>query len=439
MSTSRPFAYNTGSAISGTDQVGDLAIGTDLSQPYASDYGGVQWWAGPDEDLGYVICKPISAGDQPNPLGIPCYIGFERSDDLTDQSFIDLANAVFPGNNFSTASGAKSWMDSNGYWTSYSGSAGATGFTVTIVESGADVVMSASGSLNVNELTLTNTSVGPLGGSGIGPNTATWIIGSGGQYYDEYTGFTSTPSNFGSGGGAGPSSTTGDVIGVIWNGGPPYTLIVPTGYTTGTQITSTQTFSSQSFASMGLVEGTYTYTWGAGPNADSINVVIGGTGATGSTGGTGGTGGTGATGNFNITVTQSGPNVVWSGSGSFNLTALTSAGTTTIGGGYQASQAVWAVGPIVTVDTYSGSITYPASFGNGGTGVTSNTGSTYGILPGGSGRLLYVPSGYTSNTNISGTSTYANTTISGMGLSGGTYTWSWGSGANTSTIVMVIS
>lgn len=190
---------------------------------------------------------------------------------------------------------------------------------------------------------------------------------------------------------------------------------------------------------MGLVEGTYTYTWGAGPNADSINVVIGGTGATGSTGGTGGTGGTGATGNFNITVTQSGPNVVWSGSGSFNLTALTSAGTTTIGGGYQASQAVWAVGPIVTVDTYSGSITYPASFGNGGTGVTSNTGSTYGILPGGSGRLLYVPSGYTSNTNISGTSTYANTTISGMGLSGGTYTWSWGSGANTSTIVMVIS
>jgi hypothetical protein len=45
---------------------------------------------------------------------------------------------------------------------------------------------------------------------------------------------------------------------------------------------------------MGLVEGTYTYTWGTGPNADSINVVVGGTGATGSTGGTGGTGGTGS-------------------------------------------------------------------------------------------------------------------------------------------------
>jgi hypothetical protein len=29
MATSRPFAYNTGSTISGTEQIGDLAIGVD--------------------------------------------------------------------------------------------------------------------------------------------------------------------------------------------------------------------------------------------------------------------------------------------------------------------------------------------------------------------------------------------------------------------------
>jgi hypothetical protein len=34
--------------------------------------------------------------------------------------------------------------------------------------------------------------------------------------------------------------------------------------------------------------------------------------------------------------------------------------------------------------------------------------------------------------------TYNTQTIAGMGLSGGTYTWSWGSGANVSTIVMTI-
>jgi len=150
-------------------------------------------------------------------------------------------------------------------------------------------------------------------------------------------------------------------------------------------------------------------------------------------------GATGGTGDFNVTVTQVGSDVVWSGSGSFNLTALTSAGTVSIGGGFQANQAIWAIGPIVTVDTYSGSITYPATFGGGGVGVTSNTGSTFGILPGGSGRLLYVPSGYTSNSVISGTSTYNSTTIAGMGLTPGTYTWSWGSAPNTSTLVMTIS
>jgi ABC-type proline/glycine betaine transport system permease subunit len=64
------------------------------------------------------------------------------------------------------------------------------------------------------------------------------------------------------------------------------------------------------------------------------------------------------------------------------------------------------------------------------------------VLPdilGGSGRLLYVPSGYTSNSVISGTSTYNSTTIAGMGLTPGTYTWSWGSGGDASTLVMTIS
>ena len=150
-------------------------------------------------------------------------------------------------------------------------------------------------------------------------------------------------------------------------------------------------------------------------------------------------GATGGTGDFNVTISQVGPDVVWSGSGSFNLTALTSAGPGGTVGGYDSGQAVWAIGPGAPVDTYSGTITYPLTFGTSSVGVTSNTGSTFGILPGGSGRLLYVPSGYVSNTNISGTSTYANTTIAAAGLTPGTYTWSWGSGANASTLVMTIS
>jgi hypothetical protein len=150
-------------------------------------------------------------------------------------------------------------------------------------------------------------------------------------------------------------------------------------------------------------------------------------------------GGGGGTGDFNVTISQVGNDVVWSGSGSFNLAALTSAGPGTIGAGYSPNQAIWAIGPNVAVDTYSGTITYPFIFGTSAVGVTTSSGQTFGILPGGSGRLLYVPSGYVSNTNISGTATYANTTIASAGLTPGTYTWSWGSGANASSLVMIIN
>jgi hypothetical protein len=447
MATARPFAYNPGTGITGTSQIGDIAVGVDLTLPYSDNYGGVQWWSGVDEDLGYSICRPVVAGDQPNPLGIPCYVGFDQSTALTDQSFLDLANVVFPGNNFSTAAGAKSWMDTNGYWTSYVGSTGATGgFTVTMIESGGNVVVTASGSLNINDLTLVSGSTGPASGSGLGINNATFIMGSTPVNYAQYGGFTSTPSNFGTGSGLPPSSSSGDIFGCFYPGSPPHQLAVPVGYTTGTNISSTMTFNSQTFSSMGLVQGTYTYAWGSGANADSINVTVGGTGATGSTGGTGGTGATGATGAFMVTITQSGPNVVWSGSGSFNLTALTLVGSAPITSGFATNQAIWIAGatltpPGSTGQQYGGaSLTYPTTFALGTQtgGPSSATGSMFGVVPGGSGRTIVVPDGYVSGTTISGSTTYASQTISSMGLSGGTYIWSWGAGANASSLVMVI-
>jgi hypothetical protein len=122
MPTARPFAYNTGSPIPGTLQIGDLAIGVDPLE-YSTNPGGVQWWNGPDEDLGYVIAHPTSAGNQPNPLGVPAYLGFWRSEFLTEVSFIGLAEYVSNQHGdpqtFLTGSSAKTWLNNNGYWTSY--------------------------------------------------------------------------------------------------------------------------------------------------------------------------------------------------------------------------------------------------------------------------------------------------------------------------------
>jgi hypothetical protein len=115
MSASRPFAYNTGSPITGTEQVGDIAIGWPDAGFESTE---LEWWNGADEELGYVICKPVPLDNQPTPVGITASIGFSRSADLTEGSFVNLVNSTF-GQSFSTGADAKTWLNTNGYWTSY--------------------------------------------------------------------------------------------------------------------------------------------------------------------------------------------------------------------------------------------------------------------------------------------------------------------------------
>lgn len=120
MATSRPFAYNTGSSIPGTEQVGSLAVGFP-SPGFAST--SLEWWNGPDEEIGYVIAASVPSDTQPTPVsGVLASVGFFRSPDLTEGSFIDLADIVAGpsgGGPFSSGTGAKAWLNANGYWTSY--------------------------------------------------------------------------------------------------------------------------------------------------------------------------------------------------------------------------------------------------------------------------------------------------------------------------------
>ena len=118
MATTRSFAYNSGAPISGTTQVGDIAAG---NQPISYD-NGLGWWEGPDENLGYVICYAQTTGSRTAGNGtFNVYaptIGFWRTPDLTDQSFLATCNLLF-GQNFTDTLSAKDWLTSNGYWTSY--------------------------------------------------------------------------------------------------------------------------------------------------------------------------------------------------------------------------------------------------------------------------------------------------------------------------------
>lgn len=120
MPTARPFAFNPGAPIAGTEQVGQIAVGT-TPQNYVGGYGGVRWWNGPDEDLGYVICYSVPTLDHPSPDGNIAGVGFFRSQLLTEESFITIAEYVSNGQTFATGADAKTWLNANGYWTSYGG------------------------------------------------------------------------------------------------------------------------------------------------------------------------------------------------------------------------------------------------------------------------------------------------------------------------------
>lgn len=127
MPTSRPFAYNTGSSIAGTEQIGNLAVGFPTAG-FSST--GLEWWNGPDEESGHVIAVQVADESQPTPeMGNSASVGFYRTASLTNESFIDLAqyisrNIANDPQIFLSGSAAKTWLNNNGYWTSFVDSLG---------------------------------------------------------------------------------------------------------------------------------------------------------------------------------------------------------------------------------------------------------------------------------------------------------------------------
>lgn len=132
MATITPIAYNnSGTPIPGTTQLGNLSIGS-TNQDYGTFPSGYRFWATPDEELHYVVAYEVPAGNHPNPLSVPCFVGFFKTPVKTELAFIDLAEYISNQNNtpevFTGGTQAKTWLNSNGYWTSYGeGGGGVTG------------------------------------------------------------------------------------------------------------------------------------------------------------------------------------------------------------------------------------------------------------------------------------------------------------------------
>ena len=137
--------------------------------------------------------------------------------------------------------------------------------TITVVESGSDLLMTATGSLNTTGLTsVGDTTYSPY----LYPQNGAVITGASSAAATYYSGATTFGGSFGTAGfTAADAGGTGDLVYVSG-----FYLGLPQSYIDGTSLTSTNTFTNKSFASLGLIEGTYVWTW----PSDSITLVIGG-------------------------------------------------------------------------------------------------------------------------------------------------------------------
>jgi len=138
---------------------------------------------------------------------------------------------------------------------------------ITVSEVGANVVVAESGSINLGGLIFVAT--GTLTGTGLAPYDGGLVIGSG--LVDSYTGTFTGPSSWGSGLYTPADSSAGSSSDFLVS---IASLSVPQGYTSGTQFSGSDTFNNASIFLLGLDPGSYVYTFGSGPNADSIVINV---------------------------------------------------------------------------------------------------------------------------------------------------------------------
>jgi hypothetical protein len=139
-------------------------------------------------------------------------------------------------------------------------------YIVTIMEVGADVDASGSGTLNTTAL---SSGLPGDGFPGIQADIGAIIIGQSADF-TAYEGLTG-PSSFGTGGAEAANSATGALVIAA---GEPGEIGIPIGYTSGAFLESSETWNSETISSLGLIAGDYTYTWGTGDTADFIAVNI---------------------------------------------------------------------------------------------------------------------------------------------------------------------
>jgi hypothetical protein len=141
------------------------------------------------------------------------------------------------------------------------------GYIVTLEQVGSNVVANGSGPIDLTGLSFEFSNPGV---AEIVPMFANISTGpASGQPIVFYTGFTG-PTSFGSGRQTFANSGSGDLVGIV---GDTNLLAVPHGYVSGTSLTDSSTYNNQTFATLGVVPGTYEWTWGSVTNQNFTLII----------------------------------------------------------------------------------------------------------------------------------------------------------------------
>ena len=235
MAISRAFAYNTGAAIIGLTQVGNLAItGTAFSGLTTS----LAWYNGPDEETGYVIAYESAGNTVPGSATL-ARVQFWRTSTQSDATFISLSGYISTQHgtpqNFTTGSSASSWLNTNGYWTSwvlsYTAGLYKTTYTGYFADNVSFFATATPQAFGTNPATSVQTTAISEAGSGDGDNFSCQWLGyfkpTTTQTYTFYTtsddasyvwigsnaisGFTTANATVNNGGAHGPTEASGSI------------------------------------------------------------------------------------------------------------------------------------------------------------------------------------------------------------------------------------
>ena len=151
------------------------------------------------------------------------------------------------------------------------GSSALAGIVVNISEVGSDVVATATGSFDLSAVNYLFDDPPEVYSYMWLEYDALTFGGTGQSYYSADT-FVGSGSDMGSGDQVlATSSNEGLILGAYSSG----TLLLGTGYVSGAAINREMTFADASLSSLGLNEGSYTWTYTTGGNTDTYTMVVG--------------------------------------------------------------------------------------------------------------------------------------------------------------------